>query len=185
MIAAARIEVSRAYRTDIAAMHILSDAHLCPAYAAQHRRLVPLRARPDFNRMRFHRIVAFLARKVAATTPHFDCDYIQRGVIVHAARLRIQTNAEYPRRLFLHAYSVRPPAQPSTKREWGTYYGEIQYVMANLLPDQLYTAVARASFERIVWPHRTRCAESIRQQPVTGNVVFAHQGLLHRGGAPL
>lgn len=76
-----------------AAIEILADGQLFSAGAAQHGRLVPLTAGPNLNRMARERFMTVFASIVKATTSHFDCDDVQGGVVMGAARLAIQIDS--------------------------------------------------------------------------------------------
>ena len=56
--------------------------------------MVPIGLWPDFNGMACEGIVAILAGVVDAAAFHFDGDDIERGVVMEAAGLRVEVQAE-------------------------------------------------------------------------------------------
>jgi hypothetical protein len=90
MFAAARIKPCSAGRAPVPAFHVLLDAHLHAARAAQHRPLSPLRPRPRFDCMAGQRLMAILAGVVNAAALHLDGDNVESCPVMRAARLRIE-----------------------------------------------------------------------------------------------
>lgn len=94
MRAAAGVEPRLAGGTSVLALQILANAHLDAACSAQHSPLIPFRHRPDLDRVPGQDIVAVLAGIVGHTTPHLDGDDVERAVVVDAAGLGVEIDAE-------------------------------------------------------------------------------------------
>src|ERR1700738_3716157 len=90
MVATSRIKPRPAPQTPRLALQIVPNRHLRSASPAQNRPLIPLPPRPNRNRMPRQRNMAILASIVDPATPHLDRNNIQRRVVVHAPRLRIE-----------------------------------------------------------------------------------------------
>jgi len=94
VVAAAGIEGGVASRTLVAARHVLLDAHLTSASAAQDGKFGPLPCWPELDGVVSQGIVAILASVIVAAAFHLDRDDIESRSIVCAARLRIEIDSE-------------------------------------------------------------------------------------------
>ncbi len=90
MLAAPGIKRRPASRALIPTGHIALNTHLISTNAAKHRSLIPLRPRPNRNRMPRQRLMAILACVIHPAALHLDSNYIQRRVVMRTPRLRIQ-----------------------------------------------------------------------------------------------
>jgi len=102
MLAAAWIKGRIAIWARIAARHVLRDAQLISAGAAEHRRLVPFRLQPDLDWMSSQSLVTLFASVMDAAALHLDGDDVEFGSIVSAARHGVEINAENLRARKLH-----------------------------------------------------------------------------------
>ena len=89
MLPASRIKPCPAPRTLRLALHILPNGHLPPASPAQNRPRIPLRPRPNRNRMPRQRLMAILASPIHPATSHLDSHNIHRRVPMRTPRLPI------------------------------------------------------------------------------------------------
>jgi hypothetical protein len=85
MIAATGIKGGIAIWALIAARHVLRDAQLISAGAAENRRLVPLLPRPGLNRVVCQRVMALLAGVIDAAAFHPDGNDVEFGSVMSAA----------------------------------------------------------------------------------------------------
>ncbi len=90
MIVAPWIETRSAGGASSVPIQVSPNTQLASTCATADGPLVPLRLGPDLDRMIGQCVMALPARVVPATTPEADGDNVQRTVIVHAARLRVQ-----------------------------------------------------------------------------------------------
>src|ERR1700722_13331315 len=84
MIAAAEIKGGITIWAPIAARHVVRDAQLISAGAAENRRLVPPLLRPDLSRVVCQRLVAVLAGVIDSAAFHPDCDDVELCPVVSA-----------------------------------------------------------------------------------------------------
>jgi hypothetical protein len=94
MVAAPRVEGGMARGANRVAFEIGGDCQLGAAGSAENGLEVPFGLGPDFNRMAREGIVAILAGVVDAAAFHFDRDDVERGVVMEAAGLGIEVQAE-------------------------------------------------------------------------------------------
>jgi hypothetical protein len=85
MFAAAGIKGGITIWALIAARHVLYDAQLISAGAAENRRLVPLLLRPDLNRVVCQRQVALFTCVIHAAAFHPNGDDVEVGPVMSAA----------------------------------------------------------------------------------------------------
>jgi hypothetical protein len=95
MIAAAGIELRVAGWALVGAVQILPYAQFSSASPAQHSLFIPFAARPDFECMADHCIVAIFAGIVGAATLHPDGNYVQRFVVMSASGLGVQIDSAH------------------------------------------------------------------------------------------
>src|SRR5690349_6445504 len=95
MMAAAGIEPRAAMGTAVLAIEIIPRAHLVPADAAQHGRLIPFRLRPDVGCVTGQRIMAVPTGVIDPTALHLDRNNVQRRMPVRATRFGVEIDATY------------------------------------------------------------------------------------------
>ena len=119
VIAATWIEPGRAFWTYVGAFKVVANAEFRTAGAAKHRGLVPLPARPHFNRMAGQRIMTISTRIVDTTTLHLNCDDVRWRVVVRAAGVRVQVDAVHLGSRIGHDSRVEPAATIDAQQNIG------------------------------------------------------------------
>lgn len=94
VLPAAGVEGGTARRTGIAAFEVVADRNFCAAGAAEDHTLVPFRTWPSLYSMTGERRVAVHTRVPGVAALHADRNDVARRMVMRAARLQIDIEAE-------------------------------------------------------------------------------------------